>query len=418
MAGLEEVPALIRPLSDTDAKLLQIVENLQREDVHPLEEALAYRNLIDDGMAVEQIAARVGKRPPFVAQRLMLTSLHETVSAAFLEDRIPLGHALLIAKLKSEQQEEALKASTREVWSSDGYRQIVIPLKELQGWIEENILLRLDEAAFDKADPELLPDAGSCLDCPKRTGHNLLLFEEIREDSCADRPCFAAKLDRHIAAALAAKPKLMQISASWGSKAANGVIARTNYVEIVRPPKGRKKADNPEWQRCPHAKEAIITEGQGRGFNRLVCAESTCEIHHAPKRVMDDAACERRDSLRDEAKRRKQELTERIKLLDSILAKVTAPLTRDNLEVVAVTVLDKLGHESRVRLAKRWKLDIKAGSHSGEYLALMLPQIQCENEKELCRTLMEMALVDLASNVFYTDGKTKLEEVLNRQADK
>lgn len=277
-------------------------------------------------------------------------------------------------------------------------------------------MLRLNEAPFDKTDAELLANAGSCLDCVKRTGYNRLLFEEIQEDSCTDGECYRSKIDRHVALELAAKPDLIQISTSWGSKAADGAIARSAYVEIVKRPRGRKKADDPAWQRCEHAKSAIVTEGVGRGFARLVCAEPSCEIHHLSKRSLDDDTRKRCESLRSEAKRRKQELADRSKLLDSILAKVAAPLLRDNLEVIALAFLDKLGHESRVRLAKRWNLEVASGSHSGNYLAAMMPQIQGKNESELSRILVEMALLDLATNVFYAEGAAKLEEILKVQA--
>lgn len=69
----------------------------------------------------------------------MLTSLQDSVSETLLQDRIPLGHALLIAKLLPAQQEGALKAATRDVWAGGGYRTIAITLRELQGWIAENV---------------------------------------------------------------------------------------------------------------------------------------------------------------------------------------------------------------------------------------------------------------------------------------
>jgi hypothetical protein len=63
-------------------------------------------------------------------------------------------------------------------------KRIVLPVRHLQYWIEHHVLLVLKQAPFDKRDAQLLPAAGSCVDCPKRTGHNKLLFADVREDAC------------------------------------------------------------------------------------------------------------------------------------------------------------------------------------------------------------------------------------------
>lgn len=60
----------------------------------------------------------------------------------------------------------------------------MIPVRELAVWIESNVLLQLTAAPFDKQDETLVPDAGSCTNCPKRTGFNKLLFSDARKDSC------------------------------------------------------------------------------------------------------------------------------------------------------------------------------------------------------------------------------------------
>jgi ParB family transcriptional regulator, chromosome partitioning protein len=91
---------------------------------------------------------------------------------------------LLIAKLPDSQQQEAFNAAFRGMWTSDGNSQVLIPVRELAAWIESNILLQLASAPFDKQDEALVPEAGSCSNCPKRTGFNKLLFADVRKDSC------------------------------------------------------------------------------------------------------------------------------------------------------------------------------------------------------------------------------------------
>jgi ParB family chromosome partitioning protein len=101
--------------------------------------------------SIEQIAAKVGKALAYVAQRLMLTELGETSVEAFYREEIGVGHALLLAKLPADRQEEALKACFREDWSASADRKakrILLPVRNLQVWIEQNILLILKDAPF------------------------------------------------------------------------------------------------------------------------------------------------------------------------------------------------------------------------------------------------------------------------------
>jgi len=124
------------------------------------------------------------------------------VAEAFLKDEITIGHALLIAKLPAAQQQEAFAAAFRGMWTSEGNSQVLIPVRELAVWIESNILLQLASAPFDKQDDKLVPEAGSCANCPKRTGFNKLLFADVRKDSCTDPQCFRSKIDAHVAKTL------------------------------------------------------------------------------------------------------------------------------------------------------------------------------------------------------------------------
>ncbi|MFZ0759068.1 MAG: hypothetical protein WAM69_03880, partial [Candidatus Sulfotelmatobacter sp.] len=129
-------------------------------------------------------ASRAGKSEAYVYGRIRLADLIPPVAEAFLKDQITIGHALLIAKLPASQQQEAFSAAFRGLWTSEGNSQVLIPVRELAVWIESNILLQLASAPFDKQDETLVPEAGSCANCPKRTGFNKLLFPDVRKDSC------------------------------------------------------------------------------------------------------------------------------------------------------------------------------------------------------------------------------------------
>jgi ParB family transcriptional regulator, chromosome partitioning protein len=128
-------------------------------------------------------------------------------------------------KLQPEQQEQALAACFKEDWSAGGQKakRILLPVRNLQFWIESNVLLILKLAPFDKRDAQLAPAAGSCVDCPKRTGHNKLLFSEMgKQDACTDPACYQGKVDAHVAKTIAAKPKLVQISTAYGQQPSAG----------------------------------------------------------------------------------------------------------------------------------------------------------------------------------------------------
>src|SRR5580704_9860841 len=192
MAEAPTVPVRIVNLSDAEALEAQLIENLQRRDVHPLEDAQGFRallNLEEPKYSVEQIAAKTGKSPAYVTTRLKLTELSAPVVDAFYAEEIGVGHALLLAKLQPDQQQVALSACFREDWQSGSGKQkrLLLPVRNLQFWIDNNILLVLKDAPFDKKDGQLVPASGSCVDCPKRTGHNKLLFSELgKQDACTD----------------------------------------------------------------------------------------------------------------------------------------------------------------------------------------------------------------------------------------
>lgn len=112
MAELTEVPAIVVEADDKKAMELALIENLQRQDLNSVEEALGYRSLIEEfGLTQEEAASRVGKSRPAVANSLRLLSLDEKVLEILRAGTISAGHAKAILMLKSgkKQQEAAQK---------------------------------------------------------------------------------------------------------------------------------------------------------------------------------------------------------------------------------------------------------------------------------------------------------------------
>jgi len=186
LAGRDSIPATVRELTDAQALELQVIENVQRVDVHPLDEAKGYAALIQlepDTYTVESIAARVGRSPQYVSGRLRLTQLIPEANQAFYEDKLTVAHAFEIARLQPSDQRRALQECFPQCRNTAAIlkdkKAEATTVRELRAWIEREIHLDLTNAPFDPQDETLLPKAGACGRCPKRTGSNPLLFPEM-----------------------------------------------------------------------------------------------------------------------------------------------------------------------------------------------------------------------------------------------
>jgi ParB family chromosome partitioning protein len=402
LAGLEIAPVRIVELTDAQALETSIVENLQRRDVHPMEEASGYARLLaldEPKYSVEQIAAKVGKVPAFILARLKLVELVPAVVEAFTQDEIGLGHALLLAKLQPAQQEEALAACYQEQYANGSKaKRILLPVRHLQQWIEHNILLELADVPFSKEDAALVPEAGSCVECSKRTGRNALLFAGLaaQHDSCSDPKCWAAKVEEHVRRTITAKPKLVQISTAYGpAKDGSAAVPRNKYVEIrSEKPTNQKQRDWPEYKTCKFTTEAIVTEGSEMGETKRVCANPDCPIHHARKpRPATDAAVKA-----EQEKRRREEAIAQItglRVLSAIGEAVPVRLMKRDLLFVAERLANLLDENRLVLVARQHGIKkAKEGDSIGKLLGAYLRRA---DESTLGRALVESVILLTAS---------------------
>lgn len=104
MAGITEVPVIIRELGDTETMEIALIENLQREDLTPIEEALGYKVLIDEhGFSQEEVAQSVGKSRPAIANSLRLLKLPQSILDLVSDGKISAGHARALLTLEDEK---------------------------------------------------------------------------------------------------------------------------------------------------------------------------------------------------------------------------------------------------------------------------------------------------------------------------
>lgn len=129
MAGLTEVPVVIREMSDKEAAELALIENLQREDLNPMEEAMGYRTLMETyGLTQEETAKSVNKSRPAVANALRLLGLSEPVRAMVEDGRLSAGHARALVTLGARQQQAAAETVVKDALS---VRQTELLVKKL-----------------------------------------------------------------------------------------------------------------------------------------------------------------------------------------------------------------------------------------------------------------------------------------------
>jgi ParB family transcriptional regulator, chromosome partitioning protein len=262
--SLTTVPVQIRDMEDTEYTEILHVENLQREDVHPLDEAIGYKELVErGGYDVTTLAARIGKSETHVYQRLKLNDLIKEGQKLFIEGAIGFGHAVILARLDRKQQKEIL---ANHLFS---YQNEPVSVRDLSDYVRRYLYLDLENVPWPLDDPELVQAAGACAACPKRTGSNPSLFTDMQHNTCTDRSCFEKKMLAHIQRQLDSRPNVLRFS-----------DYPTNHKKDVTVLTGAtcRRLWNKE-DRCQFVEEAIFIDGNERGKIVSVCRNKDCPKH-------------------------------------------------------------------------------------------------------------------------------------------
>jgi ParB/RepB/Spo0J family partition protein len=210
LAGLTEVPCFVRNLTDMQVLHAQVIENLQRDDLHPIEEAEGYEKLMqqqdDNGklFTAESIGGEVGKSKAYIYARLKLLALCTEARQAFFDGDLDASTALLIARIPVQKlQAQALKEITRKLeYNTPNIAEgdNAMSFRKARDHIQENYMLDLADAPFEIEDAKLLAKTGACTECTKRTGNQPELFDDVKsKDVCTDTACFGLKKSAHVA---------------------------------------------------------------------------------------------------------------------------------------------------------------------------------------------------------------------------
>lgn len=356
-AGLTEIPAYVKELNADEALSAGLVENLLREDIHPLDEADGFLRMREElKLDLRAIASRVAKDARYVARRLSLTQLIAEAREDLRQERIALAHALEICRLDAEIQADALLAcyelKTVPSQTEDGFEYVADkerparPVQYLQEWLRKNVHLNLKQVPFKLDDPRLRADGLTCLNCPQRSGFDKTLFADIQDaDTCLNPLCFQAKRQQFVQLAKAALEEktgqpAVSISAFYGvGNASAGSLGLGEYQLLS------SKAD-----RCEHAVQAVFTDGDKLGQVKWVCSEPSCKDHLGYVRQMPTFNGRGTAAPSGESKHaRKQELFD-IKVDEIVRKRVFAdalktfawPLERTHLDKVALEFFHRI----------------------------------------------------------------------------
>ena len=148
-AGLKEIPVVIQDVSEDWALEMALIENIQREDLNPIEEAEAYRNLMSNfELSQEEVAKRVGRERPTVANSLRLLRLPEEVQQDVIAGRLTMGHAR--ALLSMDDFERIKEARDLVIKKQFSVRQTEVFVKKLKGSAHKKVPRKMN------VDPELV----------------------------------------------------------------------------------------------------------------------------------------------------------------------------------------------------------------------------------------------------------------------
>lgn len=350
--GWPKVLCSVRDLTDAEVLEVQLIENLQREGLHELAEAEAYEGLIQLGLSVEQIAAKASRSPTYVHRRLRLRTLTKASRRAFYDGKIGYTVALELAKLPiPEHQDKALKEVLDEV---DRYDE-PMTASAVRQHIEREFLSDLGKAPFPVGDTTLVPKAGPCGSCPKRSGAQAALFDQVKGlGHCLDLGCFNAKKARH-------GELVLEEARAKGQKVITGPAAKKVAPHGWHNMNGyRDLADEP-WQ---DPKGRSVKQLLGKGYQPVILQLPSGEIRQvAPeadvkKLLPKDRSSSSSSAARAEDKKRQLELAYRAQLFKATVeASISKADEVADLRLACAAMFDRLHHDGTVRLFKVMDLE-------------------------------------------------------------
>lgn len=239
---VSHIPAIIRDITPEESLDIQIIENLQRKDLHPMEEANGFYNLaMFNKLPAEEIAMRVGKSPSYIAQRIKLCDLIDPLQKFFYDGHLLVKDAMAISKfLVTDQQALFDSDIAEEEWESG-------ETYSLTEWKVRKYQHALNNAPFDITSDELPPGTPACIECPHNSAVNTLLFpDQDNNPICLKSSCYHDKCNLSFQIQLDAAqedPEVVLITGQYYPgedtkelmKKVPGILDRNLYEELEEP---------------------------------------------------------------------------------------------------------------------------------------------------------------------------------------
>jgi ParB/RepB/Spo0J family partition protein len=272
LAKFRTINAEVREMTDVDVLKYQLMTFLHSKNITPLDEAKSLLNLSKMGLTPEQIAGEVAKDVTHVIRYLRLLKLIPEAMKEFEKGNLPLAHALEICRLQPKDQETVLE------WTMEDFQELdqAKSISDVKNYIITQVHLDLRKISFSKTDPHLLPKAGACTMCVKRSGFNKDLFNDITmADTCTDPACFKEKIEAHISAEknLLKQKDLKVVEIATGHNKPKDhpqAITDRSYKVIKGKP-------------CKSAIMGIAIDGSDIGKSIAVCRDKECSQHWGEK---------------------------------------------------------------------------------------------------------------------------------------
>ena len=412
LKGIGHLPAIVRYLDDVEVLELQLIENVQRADVHPLEEADGYHDLIErHGYTVERIVQKTGKSRSWVYGRIKLCDLVPEAREAFLGDKISTQVALALARMPNRDlMAEAVAGvlglagrdldeagidvpGLREHGDYGNSKPEPLTNRQALAYLQRRYTLDLSLAKFPIDDRELLPDVGNCTNCVYRTGNQPDLFADVTSaDVCTRPPCFERKTRAWFdASAAAAKARGVKVLPSADGifdeyRAGDHLDNRSKYVDAKhelthadgwtdysKKPPTLAKALGKDLDKVPR----VLVQAPSGATVELLDREAAVKMIKAAGKVELGKKASRGAADNGEAAAKKKlELRRAVceaavpKIASAAAAAFKADAMGDAVawwRWLATAIVEQLGSDGTVAVAKALKIEAKRGAGGSAY---------------------------------------------------
>lgn len=408
--GLEFVPVVVKSLTDEEVQAIQIIENLQRADLHEMEEAEGYQRMMAEfGRTADELAKEVDKSKAYIYARLKLTALCPEGREAFRDGRLNASTALLVARIPvASLQAKAVEEITEPDWEGD-----LPSVREVKRILRDRYMLDLNKAPFSLEDATLKPDAGTCADCPHRTGNQPELYGDVDADVCTIPDCLQEKQAAWAARKIEAASQIGQVvhqGAEAKRIAPHGIYQASlhqGYIALSYECYEAPRAGGSEVPTYQQLLQNALPEDQiellkdEKGNLHQIAKQETVAKALAEQGIKIHIYASSGDKDKQRQAEAKRENLYRAELFSQISAKLAAELApplrtyiilEQTSTLLARTLLDRTEFESRKRLARQWGYDV-SGTNAHNAINQLRDSIPTLPSDQRARLLIELCLI-------------------------